>query len=64
MTLGFNVESGNHFTLSANLVTKIQNAPLYETLGGDREFDRYVNIYDQPIDDVIIIDDDNPIIEE
>lgn len=60
LNCGYNVGEAQHFTMSYNVVEKIQSSPDYRNAGGDREFFHYVDIYQGDLEDIVITDDDNP----
>ena len=55
---GYDAENGDHFIMNYEHAKTIQSQPKYEEFGGDRSFYYYVDI--KEIDDVVIVDDDNP----
>jgi hypothetical protein len=55
---GYNADRGDHFVMNNEKASIIQSQKEYISLGGDRVFYYYVDIKD--IDDVVIVDDDNP----
>ena len=61
MNLGFNFNSSNHFTISANVAEKIKNSSEYQSRGGDSEFNKFVTVSNQDLDDIVVTDDDNPV---
>ena len=60
LSLGFNVNSGNHFTMNSRNAQLIQSSIEYRIVGGDTEFKKFISIDDVILDDIIIVDDDNP----
>ena len=60
LTLEFPIESGNHFTMNSKNAEIIKHSVFFNEVGGESEFSKFIAIDDNMIDDIVIVDDDNP----
>lgn len=60
LSLGVNINSTNHFTISNDEANSIRSESNFEALGGEREFSQHVTISTDDPNEIVITDDDNP----